>query len=389
VTPSVMPPRAGQIIDTTPAWLKILPRLQRQRMLALDLEGNGFFRYPEKVCLIQIKSGEEIFLLDPLAVRSLTPLGQILNDPHWEKIFHSCDWDLRALDRDFGFRVRHIFDTSLAAKFLGSNQTGLGNVLQDTLNVTLNKTKKLQRQDWTLRPLSAESLQYAADDVRYLPKLQAVLRQRLQDLGRLEWVEEECRRLENLRYAAPRPPQEAFWNLKGTFSLNDRQRAVLRELFLFREALALEMNRPPFKIMPEKTLLELASNPAKAMENPKSLSGVFASGHERGLREAIQRGLKKPPLPRLKTESPVFRRIVADGKRILKSLKTWRQEKGKALGLDPALIWPLKSLEIMAQTPDSAQDQLLTPSQGEVRNWQIRNFGEELLRRVREEKAAG
>lgn len=365
-------------ISTQSEWDQAAKQLAASASLAVDLEGNGFFRYPERICLIQLASEDHIVLLDPLAVKRLEALEAILADPGIEKIFHSCDWDLRVLQRDLGFRVRNIFDTSIAARFLGMNQIGLGNVLKTCLEVELNKSKALQRQDWTLRPLPPESILYAADDVGYLHRLRDLLAGELRTRERWPWVREEYQRLEALTVSAPIPPEEAFWNVKGSRALAPVQRARLRELYVFRDGLAREFDRPPFKIISDQLLMDLAANPAQELEKLNGLNYLAHQGRMDNLRETLLRTAKLAgiPLPKIKNVFPS--RMNAESKRRFDALKTWRQAKGTVLALDPSLLWPMRSLEFMAQHPHLRRRELERHPGSEVRAWQTEEFGGEL-----------
>jgi len=366
------------IITTQAAWQQAAEVLSRSASLAVDLEGNGFFRYPERICLVQLGAEGHVFLLDPLAVSDLSLLKDLLADEKVEKIFHSCDWDLRILRRDFGFQVRNIFDTSIAARFLGLNQAGLGNVLKTFLSVELNKSKALQRQDWTLRPLPPESVDYAADDVFYLQRLRDLLAADLQKLDRRPWVQEEFLRLESLRFSVPVPPEEGFWNMKGARTLSPRQRGVLRELYLFRDEIARRQDRPPFKVVSDSILLDLAVKPDSELSQIKGLNYLLHLGRLDSLREVIKRGVKQPgiPLPKPVKEPPI--RMGEEAKSRFTALKVWRQAKGTALNLDPSLLWPMRSLEAIDVVPERRRLEFLRENGSEVRAWQGRMFGEEL-----------
>ena len=121
--------------------------------VGIDIEGNGFFRYPERVCLIQISLGDMPYIIDPLAIDNMDPLGFLLNDMDVVKILHSGDYDIRSLNRDYGFTFKNIFDTSISAAFLGSPKLGLDAILKEYINVVVSKDKNLQRSEWTNRPL--------------------------------------------------------------------------------------------------------------------------------------------------------------------------------------------------------------------------------------------
>lgn len=366
-------------VITEPAqWEKIARPLEKARILAIDLEGNGYFRYPEHICLIQLASEKQVILLDPLTLKDLTALGRLLENPNIVKIFHSCDWDLRSLDRDYGFRVRGLFDSSLAARFLGINEVGLGKVLKHFLGVDLDKSKSLQRQDWTLRPLNPESIQYAALDVFHLVELREHMLEQLQKLGRWEWVQEECLRLESLRYSPPASPDETFWNIKGCRELPSNQWALLRQLNLFRDQLARRLNRPPFKVLSDATLISLAGSPEQNLAGFRGLAAVQNAKQLPQLREILDTKPPKEPLRFPKSKNSLPQRLSAEAKKRFAALKQWRTDKGQVLGLDPSLLWPMRSLEAMALDPEKRQHELQRQPGSEVRAWQVKVFSAEL-----------
>ena len=149
-------------------WEEIAANLGRETELALDTESNSLYVYRERVCLIQIGTREETFLLDPLAVDDLSSLGRLLADPDLVKVLHGSDYDLRSLNRDYGFTIQALFDTQVAARFLGSTSPNLASVLETSLGISIPKSRKLQTSDWGSRPFSSLAIEYAANDVAYL-----------------------------------------------------------------------------------------------------------------------------------------------------------------------------------------------------------------------------
>ena len=182
---------------------RITNDILRSPYVSVDTESNGFFRYPERVCLVQMATDTGCYLVDPLAVDTVELLGSILHNPSIKKILHSGDNDIRTLDREWGLTIVNLYDTSIGARFLGLEKLGLGNVAEEVIGLKLAKDKRLQRADWGLRPLSDEALEYAASDVLHLKRLMGELVCRTDALGRSEWVEEECRRFEDVRYSPP------------------------------------------------------------------------------------------------------------------------------------------------------------------------------------------
>ena len=355
--------------------------LRKQPRIALDLETNGFFRYPERVCLVQIATpAGEIFLIDPLALDDMTPLGGVLSDERVEVVLHSGDHDIRSLDRDWGFRVASLFDTSIAAAFTGMDRLGLASVLESSLGVSITKDKKLQRSDWTIRPLKPRALRYAADDVRHLLELADTLRNRLIHLGRLDWVMEESQRIASIRYDPP-DPDTAVFRVKGSRHLNGQGLAILKSLVAYREHHAVKIGRPHFRVIPNAALVSLAANPDSSLKKVRGL-GRFAHGRlADDLRKAIRKGQKADPIRRPRARRPRVNlpraEIAAAGQR-LDDLKRWRTAQGKSLELDPALIWPMPSLKSIAGSPQDMDKAMYSP---EVRRWQRVEF-ETSLRQV-------
>lgn len=354
--------------------------LRKQPRIALDLETNGFFRYPERVCLIQIATpAGRVFLVDPLALDDMTPLGDVLLDERVEVILHSGDHDIRSLDRDWGFRVNSLFDTSIAAAFTGMERLGLATVLESSLGVSITKDKKLQRSDWTIRPLKPKYLNYASDDVRYLFDLADNLKRKLSRLGRLEWVAEESERIAAIRYEPP-DPDTAVFRVKGSRHLNGRGLAILKSLVAYREHHAVRIGRPHFRVIPNAALISLAANPDTSLKKVRGL-GRFAHGRlAAGIREAIRKGQKADPVSRPRVRRPRVNlpraEIAAAGQR-LDDLKRWRTAQGKSLELDPALIWPMPSLKSIAGAPQDTDKAVHSP---EVRRWQRAEFETSLRR---------
>ena len=371
-----MPAEIGQIelVETESRLAEVVARVSSAPRVAVDLESNGFFRYHERVCLVQLAAVNATFLIDPLAMDDLRPLGALLADPSVEKVFHAADYDIRSLDRDWGFHVSSLFDTSIAAALVGSSQLGLKAVVEDQLDVELSKNPKLQRSDWTKRPLSSEALKYAADDVLHLARLRDVLSARLEKLSRLEWAREEFERLASVRHT-PADRESAFLSVKGGRDLDGRGLAVLRSLFQFREGEASRLDRPLFKVIPDSALILLSAEPATDLSPVRELGRFRRPPDNRRLKAAIDEGLASKPAIRPKRKRTRDPLSPAERKRAavrLKSLKAWRNQLGQELQLSPGLLWPAVSLERLSRCPSGLDSELADPK---VRYWQKREFG--------------
>ncbi|MFC1897835.1 ribonuclease D [Chloroflexota bacterium] len=342
----------------------ITRKLVNSHAIALDTESNSFHHYPEQLCLIQIASCHNIYIIDAISLDKLTPLRDILADASINKIIHGADYDIRSLDRHYGLHIRNLFDTSVAARFLGITQFGLTSLIRDLLGITINKSKRLQRSDWGRRPLSAEALEYAATDVRHLFALREIMDQRLQSLGRVAWVAEECTRIEEVRYAASNHENE-YLSVKGAKDLDGRGLAILQSLFLFREEEARRQHRPPFFVLPNATLIFLATNSEAALSDVPGLGQTGLKRFGAGLKQSLRNGISalpinRPPPIKVKRASKVELQR-------LNRLKDWRTKLGSSLSLDPSLLWPLTSLERIARAPHTISAELISH---DIRNWQ-------------------
>ena len=360
-----------------------MEQVSEERRIGFDLESNGFFRYPERICLIQLSTSQRIYLIDPIAIDDMSPLGTVLADPTVETVLHSGDHDIRSLDRDWGFHVGNLFDTSIAAAFVGSERLGLASTLQDFMGVTIPKEKNIQRSDWSIRPLSDKALVYAAGDVQYLFGLADKFVERLRTLGRIQWVREECDRLAGIRYNPP-DPELAVFSVKGSRDLDGGGLAILKALMDYRERHALRLGRPHFRVIPDAALLSLAADPKADLREVRGL-GMFSRGRlASGIRDAIKKGkaaqpLQRPRQPRGRRLSRAERAKVAHR---LDKLKAWRTEHAKRLSLAVGLLWPMASLQRLASFPDDLESELDAP---EIRQWQREEFEESLRELVSQE----
>jgi len=351
-------------IVSRPAQLDVAVQgMAGSRAIVLDTESNSFHHYPEQICLIQIATRHKVYIIDTISLKELDLLKEVLVDDSIKKVIHGADYDIRSLDRHYGFRIRNLFDTSIAARFTGITQFGLAALTRDLLGITINKSKRLQRADWGRRPLSAEALEYAATDVRHLLALRETLDQRLRTLGRVAWVAEECAKVEEIRYATPNL-DIAYLSVKGTKHLDGRGLAVLQSLLLFREEEARRQHRPPFFVLPDAALIFLAASPEAALSEVPGLGQTGLKRFGQGLQQALRNGITAPSIHRPRTRSVHTTRAQL---RRLSRLKEWRKSLASSLSLDPSLLWPLTSLEQLARAPDTLSSELASDN---IRHWQ-------------------
>jgi len=299
---------AWSYVDTLPKLAAFIAAVRREPRLGVDTEAASFHRYRDRIYLLQISSASQTALIDPLAVTDLAPMGALLSDPQVEKVFHDADYDLRVLDRDYGFRAVRLFDTRIAAQLAGEPAIGLAALL-DKYGGGIKLDKEHQKADWSLRPLTPPMLAYAAADTQHLLTLRDALEQRLTQLGRLTWAQEEFKQLESLRWTGPAAgagggDDETYLRLKGAKGLQPRSLAALRQLHRWRETVAEREDKAPFRIIGNDALLGVSrALPA----SPPDLSGIrelpssLARRHGAALLDAVARAKALPDaeLPRI------------------------------------------------------------------------------------------
>lgn len=257
--------RPVTLIQTQSDFHRLLSKLAKANHIAIDTESNSFYAYYEKVCLIQISTEEEDYVVDPLTLRDVKPMGEIFREPGIEKIFHAASNDLIGLKRDFHFCARNIFDTAIASKLLGLKQLGLARILHEHFGVVLNK--RWQRCDWGKRPLQPEQLDYARLDTHYLIPLRRRLAEELISRDSWEAAQEAFAKVSAQVVQEKVFQPNGFAHIKGAESLDSQSKRILKELYRFREHEAKRRNRAPFRILSNETLVRLAhDHPASIQE---------------------------------------------------------------------------------------------------------------------------
>jgi ribonuclease D len=368
-------PHAPQFIDRPESAPTQLGVLASASEIAIDTEGASFHRFVDRVYLLQLSTRQHSMIVDPLAIdaAALAPVRALVESQSVETVFHDADYDLRLLQQDYGWQARRLFDTRVAAQLLGFKSFGLAALLEKYFDVKLDK--KHQRADWSMRPLSADMLEYAAQDTMYLLDLRDRLRDELEQKGRLEWAREEFERLETIRWAEEEPGT-GFLRLKGARDLERRELAVLRELVPWRDAVAAELDRATFRVIGNEQLLEISRVQPASLDDLGRIRGVPRGILERRGREildAVRRGIavSEAEWPRFPRGPRYDRDPDFDTK--VNALKTVRDERSQALELDPGVLCARERLEAVARrNPASAAelDEVV-----ELRRWQREVLG--------------
>ena len=379
-------------VENRDALLKIVSILENEAVIGVDLEADSMFHYQEKVCLLQFSTPSCNILVDPLAVNDLSPLAPIFKSPEILKIFHGADYDIRSLYRDFEIEVNALFDTQIAARFLGLRDIGLASLLKGKLDITLKK--KYQKKDWSQRPLPTSMLEYAVHDTCHLHSLWRILMAELQKTDRLSFVEEECQLQTTVRSPVP-GDEPMFLKFNGAGRLDRRSLAVLESLLQLRDQVAKRRDLPLFKVIGNSQVMALAKRkPVKMgdLQNIRGFSPLFKKNGQINPLCAVILKAVTPALSLPEKELPVYPRKRSENisprvSERLKHLKEWRDQRGGEMGVDPALVCTNAQAKTLALSnphdPDDIKAWASKPGLG-IKNWQREQFGMEICGLLKE-----
>ena len=367
----------------------VVDALKSATVIGIDTESDSSYAYQEKVCLIQVSDLTTDYIIDPLQVEDLSILGEVLADRDIVKVLHGADYDVVCLQRDYGFRIRGLFDTLIAAQLLGMERIGLADLITRFFGIELDK--QYQRYNWGLRPLEIEHVEYARGDTHFLLALRELMLPRLRRLRRLRHLKEECRILERRRWTSKPFDPEGWMDIKGAHDLDEDGKRALRELYMFRDRMARKRNRPVYKVIPDALLVAVAERQPEEIDD---LDGVMRRNsalrrrHGKAIVDAVQQGLEDPrPLPQPRRKATPRRRPQTklrtrlrgrQAERVMASLKQWRNELiDRDPTLTPFTVASNATLKwIASMRPQNLEELKQVP---EVRRWQVRDFGEEIL----------
>jgi ribonuclease D len=370
-------PAQPELIYTPKSYVQMLQTLGRRKL------------YHTKVCLIQLTvsaAGEEQvtedapeqvldFLVDPLRLTDLTDLAAVLAADGVEVVMHAADNDMLLLQRLLGFRFHQIFDTQLAGRILGWRQIGLAAILEE--NYGFVSDKRMQRTNWGKRPLTAEQIAYAHMDTHYLLALRSRQIQLLRTKGRWEEAQDAFQQLIRTS-SAPRPVEaRSFWSLKQVRDVPLDKLNVLEALWQWREEQAEALDRPPFKVIGDQHLIELAN------AQPTDFDGLLAHTtiadgllhrYGRTLLEVVAAGQSRPA-PRLPQRNDTYiDRAVLDR---FDQLRRWRSTAAESRGVAPDIVFNNSTLQLIAQRMPTTVDELA--AMADVGKWKAETYGAQLL----------
>ena len=381
-----LPQRASTLkplyLDTPEAAAEFFASIPMRGAIALDTEGASFHRFVDRIYLLQVSAPGVTAVLDPLAIGTPPRMAELLQSRDVEVVLHDADYDLRLLHQDYGWHLTNIFDTRVAAQLLGIKAFGLAALLERYFGAKLDK--KFQRADWSLRPLSAGMLEYAALDTAFLLDLRDKMKVELERAGRWSWAAEEFERLEGTHWD-PEDPATAFMRMKGARDLARRELAVLGQVVAFRNTVAAELDRATFRVMGNEVLFEMAKLQPKSAAELGAIKGMPRGLLERRAHEmldAVQRGIALPEdaLPKYPRSARWDKEPDFDER--VNKLRAVREAAAAKLDLDPGVLASRDRLESIVRAKPATLEALAAVP--DVRRWQVDVLGDAMLRALKD-----
>ena len=349
------------MVDKPGQLAPLLAAIDGESEVVMDTEADNMYRFRVRVCLLQFYVSGEVFLVDALAPLELGPLWSRLEKKHL--VMHGSDFDLRLLYDFCQFRAKSLFDTMLAAQLLGRGRIGLASLIEDNFGVKLDKDG--QKANWSRRPITQKLLDYAALDVWYLPALRDILTRELKRLGRLDWMEQQCRAQIEAGVTGFSPADENDWRIGRSERLRARGQSVLHAIWHWRQEQAQRLDTPPFKVCSNEFLTRLAVAADEGGTEEAILSGVnLGKRHARligSLAAAVRAGLERDPrtLPRRPGRDPNHMPLTQAEIALLDRIKEERDRIAAKISIEPTLIANRSQLSLIAREPRKLGEILL------------------------------
>ena len=345
-----MPEDPGyRIVDTDEQLDEVVDQLLDTDRYAIDTEFHRERTYYPQLALIQIAWPGDLVLIDPIAVDP-APLAEVFRSTDVEAVLHACSQDLEVLELVAGAAPSRLFDTQIAAAFVGMRTPSLASLHDQLLGLKLPKANRLT--DWLRRPLEPEQQAYAASDVAHLLEIQDLLIDQLEDNGRLAWADDECE-LARTKGLSVRKPEEAWLRIKEARSLGARARTAAQQLAAWRERSAQDRNIPVRHVLPDLAIVALAQ---KAPSDPADVGrtrGLERRGvSKRDAAEIVEviaeaKDMPPPPTqPRKANGGPDLRPAVT-------LIAAWMSQYADDMNLDPAMLGSRSDIEEFVRSGES------------------------------------
>lgn len=379
----LIPHGEPEIITDDAGLASLIEHLRSAGSFAYDSEFIGELTYVPKLCLIQVASPQRVALIDPLADVNLQPFWELLCDPAVEKVVHAGQQDVEPVVRHLGRSPANVFDTQIAAGFIGMPYpVSLSKLVQEISGAKLGKG--LTFTHWDQRPLSAMQLRYAADDVRYLPLVRTEIGKKLEALGHVAWAREECDAMCDVKLYQFDPATQ-YQRVRGATSLTPQGLAILRELTIWRDALAREHDVPPRAFLKDEILIDLSRNPIKSLEKLSRVRGLprpIEAAHGTEILAVTQKGLSTPP-----TDLPAQRETEQSPTERFRTDALWAAAQCLAIGqsIDPNLVTSRQEIADLSRA--IASNNIDPANLHLLQGWRAQAIGNPLLAMARGEQS--
>lgn len=373
----LVPAGPAPLVCTKDELISLVARLRQAGSFAYDSEFIGELTYVPKLCLIQVASAQEVALIDPLADLDLTPFWELICDPSVEKTVHAGEQDIEPVFRHVHGAPANLFDTQIAAGFIGlPYPLALSKLVGELVHVRLGKG--LTFTHWDKRPLTVQQLRYAADDVRYLPAVRAELGRRLDAAGHAAWAKEESAGLcdESLyQFDA----STAYMRIRGATSLPPVGLGILREVTAWRDAVAQAEDLPPRSLIRDEVLLELARHPVRDLASLSRIRGLPRPVEARfgpDIVAAIAKARSLPP-----AELPVIKHYEPSPPEKFKSDALWSMTECLCFGrgIDPTLVTSRQEIGTLIRHHTTGHAEPTADVPRLLTGWRRQAIGEDLL----------
>ncbi|MCA8918776.1 MAG: HRDC domain-containing protein [Planctomycetes bacterium] len=371
-----------EIVAEPERFSEVIDELMNAPRVALDIESDGFYNYRDRVCIVTLSSEEADFIIDTIALgEAARDMQRLVNREGVPVLMHSGQNDVLALKRDYAFEFELVHDTAVVAMLLGLQHTGLAAIVQSYLGIPLEK--ELQRHDWSRRPIEPEHVHYLINDTKHLFKMHDLMMDELAKLELMDEYEIECRAVAE---AEPRPREfdpERFRKIKGHGDLSDKQRGVLKVLYAWRDELASKLDRAPFRVTGDYTLLDMARRLPRDLDALAQIRGVgewMVQDHGSRLLGLIEQGLSQPVgvrPPKRRPTGPLPPRMDQQQRDRLGELKRWREKEAEARGVGIQAVLPTAVLkDLIFEPPKNPVELARIPRVGTSR---AERYGESIL----------
>lgn len=337
------PPLEHRWVDDQAGFAALVDELAEAEVYGLDTEFHRERTYHARLALLQLATPTGVAVVDPLSV-DVAPLARVLQGPG-RCVMHAASQDLEILARVCGAVPSELFDTQIAAGFLGYSSVGLGPLVRAELGRSLPKADRLT--DWLVRPLSADAVAYAASDVAHLHELHDRLVAKLEARGRMQWALDECE-VARTRAVVPVAPERAWWRIKEARSLRGRAAAVAQSLAAWRERRAAEVDRPVRFLLADLALVAMAQRPPASEDDLRRVRGLD-EGKRRGraakeLLEVVATGVE---MPLEQVEVPPTESVDRSRRAAASLVSAWAAQRARDLEIDPAILATRADIEAL------------------------------------------